>query len=432
LKETSTCQSAHFIWKFDQPKFGHLLIPSMEHYTRLCAKLRAKSQGNCVDHSALLLEDSTLARFADSLWRSSLPVPSLSLNLSLVGRSRRNGAWMPDGLDRLLQFIQTNTALVDVRLVGGLEAGNTTLLHSTVVVHFLDAIENNPSIQRLSLYNLDLEAESFARLIRRSRTIQHLSITHCTLYKRNGPKDEKIRTPKMLASFGVNKSITSLRLVDLNETLLLSILEQLKSHALLQKLDTTCGSALVANAIGQLIRGGNKSAPPMLHHLTLRNSSLVGLETMVRHWTVESPVHRLDVVQCSMDAVAISLFRTLFRSPKHRIQHISFCDVLLEEDARWEELFQGLLQSSPSLHQLTMHRVTLRDSDYRALKELLRCNKNLTQVNLDRTILAIMASDTQESRQDNSPPSTRQCNHFIYSRETGTLSPGFAGTIATI
>jgi hypothetical protein len=342
---------------------------------------------------------------------------------------------MPDGLDRLLQFVQTNPALIDIRLVGGPEAssGSTTLLHSTVVVHFLEAIENNPSIQRLSLYNLDLEAEAFARLIRRSRTIQHLSITHCTLDRRNGSKVEKIPAQRMLASFGLNKSITSLRLVDLNESLLLSILEQLKSHTLVQKLDTTCGSALVANAIGQLIRGGGKTAPPALHHLILRNSSLTGLEAMVRQWTVESPVERLDIVHCTMDAVALSLVRTLFRSPKHKIQHISFCDVLLEEDARWEELFQGLLRSSPNLRQLTMHRVKLLDSDFRALKELLRCNKNLTQVNLDRTILATMANDNQESRQDNATSlPTHQCNHFIYSRKSGTLSPGFTGTIATI
>jgi hypothetical protein len=77
-----------------------------------------------------------------------------------------------------------------------------------------------------------------------------------------------------------------------------------------------------------------------------------------------------------------------------------------------------------------MHRVTLLDCDYRALMELLRSNKNLTQVHLDRKILAIMANESDPDT-PNSPESC-QCNHFIYSRETGTLSPGFSGTIATI
>jgi hypothetical protein len=413
------------------------LTMGIEQYMRLCEKLRAKSQGNTaeLDHSALHLDDANISRFADSLLNSSFPVPALSLNLSQIGKSRRNGgnSWMPDGLDRLVHYIRNSPSLLDIRLAGSESCSAPTLFHA-VVTHFLEAIENNPSIQRLTLYNVDLEAETFARLVRRSKTLQHLSITRCSLYKRtiHRPNDEKIPscTHKMAASFGLNKSITSLRMLDIEECFLLPILEQLKSHRHIQKLDLTCNSTAVATAIGQLVSGG-KLAPPFLNHLILRDSSLLGFESLVRHLTNgSSPVQRLDVIHCAIDAVSASLLRTLFRCRKHSIQHVSFCDVTMDDDSNWEEIFQGLHGSS-TISRLTIHRVAFQERDYRSLMQLLQNNQNLTQVNLDRKILATMGNHC--SKNDMSKSSDAQpCINFTFSRVTGALSPGFTGTCTTV
>lgn len=415
----------------------------IEGYTRLCEKLRAKSQGVMteLDHSALLLDDGNISRFADMLWTSHQPVPVLSLNLSRIGMSnRRKGAatgntWLPDGLDRLLQYIRTSPYLVDIRLSGSESDTKPTTQHF-VVTHFIEAIENNPSIRRLGLFNIGLEAETLACHVRRTKTLQHLSIVRCSLYKRtmSGQCDEKISlcTQKMAASFVLNKSIISLRLVDLDENIMISILEQLKVHGSLQKLDVSCTTARIASTIGQLT-SGEAIISTKLNHLIIRDSALQGFESVVRCLTYgKSQILRLDVVNCSIDAVSASLFRMLFRSTKLNLQHVSFCDVLLSDDTVLEEVFDGLI-CNKTIHRLTLHRVALQGRDYQALNHLLQTDKSLTEVNLDRTILAHLESQRRRSNSDIEPlTEAQQCGDYLFSRESGKLRRAMGGTIATI
>lgn len=415
----------------------------IEHYSKLCEKLRAKSHGVMaeLDHSALLLDDGNISRFADKLWNSNQAVPVLSLNLSRIGTSnRRKGtasesSWLPDGLDRLLHYIRTSPYLVDVRLSGSDCGAKPSVLHA-VVTHFLEAIENNPSIRRLGLFNVGLEVESLARHVRRTKTLQHLSIVRCTLYKRTmiGQRDETVSlcTKKMAASFALNKSIISLRLVDLDENIMTSILEQLKVHGTLQKLDVSCTTAQITSMVGQLTNGGS-NVISTLNHLILRDSALQGFESMVRCLTFgKSQVQRLDVVNCSIDTVSASLFRTLFRSTKHNIQHISFCDVLLSDDTVLEEMFDGLSQNK-TIHQLTLHRVALQDRDYQALHHLLQNDKSLNHVNLDRTILAYLDSQRKQSKSDiQLLAEPQQCGDYLFSRDSGELSRAMGGTLTTL
>jgi hypothetical protein len=402
----------------------------IEHYAKLCEKLRAKSQGDTaeLDHSALYLDDCNISRFVDSLFHSLHPIPTLSLNLSRIGTSRRNGgsSWMPDGLDRLVQYIRISPSLVDVRLAGSEYCAAPTLLHS-IVTHFLEAIENNPSIQRLALHIVSLEEETFARLIRRSRTLRHLSISKCSLHRRsvNFQRDDKIPSchQKLAASFGLNKSIASLRFVEIGDDCLLPILEQLKSHRQIQKLDVSCDSATVANAIGQLVSGGAMT-PPLLYHLVLRDSSLQGLESIVRHINHgSSTVQRLDVIHCSIDAVSASLFRTLFRCQKHAIQHVNFCDLILDDDTHLEEIFQGLNGSS-TIRRLTLHRVPFQNRDLEALKQLLATNKTLTHVNLDQKTLATIENDISANQKPMKSPETKACVRFTFSTAPTTCTIG--------
>ena len=415
----------------------------IEHYSNLCQKLRAKSHGVMAesDHSALLLDDGNISHFADKLWNTNLPVPALSLNLSRIGTShRRKGVasgstWLPVGLDRLVHYIRTSPYLVDVRLSGSGCDAKPTILHA-VVTHFIEAIENNPSIRRLGLFNVGLEAESLARHVRRTKTLQHLSIVRCTLYKRtlNGQYDGKnsFCTQKMAASFALNKSIVSLRLVDLDETITISILEQLKVHGSLQKLDVSCKTAQIISMVGQLTHGKSNSISN-LNHLILRDSALQGFESIVRCLTFgKSLVQRLDVVNCSIDTVSASLFRTLFRSTKHTLQHISFCDVLLSDDTALEEMFDGLI-CSKTIHQLTLHRVALQERDYQALHHLLQTDKSLTHVNLDRTILAHLERQRKQSSSDiQLLTELQQCDDYLFSRESGKLSRAMGGTLTTV
>lgn len=426
-------------------KSVHSVTMGIEHYTKLCDKLRAKSHGVMaeLDHSALVLEDGNISRFADALWNSHQPVPVLSLNLSRIGTSkRRNGAasgstWLPDGLDRLMHYIRTSPHLVDVRLSGSEydTATRPTILY-TVVTHFIEAIENNPSIRRLGLFHVGLEAESLARHVRRTRTLLHLSLVRCSLYKRavNGQCDEKLSvcSQKMAASFALNKSITSLRLIDLDENITVSILEQLKVHTSLQKLDLSCNSPAITSMVGQLTIG-TTAVSSHLNHLILRDSDLQGFESIVRFLTCgKSCLHRLDVVNCSIDTVSASLFRTLFRSTKHILRHVSFCGILLIDDTSLEELFDGILYSK-TINQLTLHRVALQDHDYQALNHLLQTNKYLTQVNLDRTILAHLKSQRKRSNSDMQiPTEPQQCGDYLFSRESGKLSHFMGGTLTTV
>jgi hypothetical protein len=430
-----------------------VLISTMgvEHYVKLCDKLRAKSIGVMaeLDHSALLLDDNNILRFADALWQSPHQVTSLSLNVSLIGvSSRRKGGtgrdggctWLPHGLDRLVHFIRTNPTIIDVRLSGSESSQSCKpSIQNSVITHFIEAIENNPSIQRLSLYNVCVETELISRLVRRSKTIQHMSIVRCSFLKycdigRNVQSDENVPivTQKMAASFALNKSITSLRLIGLDENLILSILEQLQSHSCLQKLDVSCNTSAITSAVGQLI-SGKKVTLPKINHLIVRDSSLQGWESIVRSITFGmSPIQRFDVVNCSIDAVSASLFRTLFRCTKHTIHHVSFCDILLDDDTNLEEMFQGLMCNQTITH-LTLHRVTLQDRDYHALTHLLQNNKNLTNVNLDRKILATMERQQRKSTSNIQVRTESQnCSDFIFSRESGKLRPFSNGTMTTV
>ena len=419
----------------------------IERYTTLCEKLRAKSQGVMaeLDHSALLLDDGNISRFADTLWKSDQPVPVLSLNLSRIGTTnRRKGAvattgstWLPDGLDRLIQYIRTSPYLVDVRLSGS-ESDTKPSIQHLVVKHFIEAIENNPSIRRLGLFNIGLETETLACYVRRTKTLQHLSIVRCSLYKRTmkGQCDEKISlyTQKMAASFALNKSIISLRLVDLCENIMISILEQLKAHPTVQKLDVSCTTARIASLVGQLT-SGETILPSKLNHLILRDSALQGFESVVRCLTQygKSQIQRLDIVNCSIDAVSASLFRTLFRSTKLNLQHISFCDVILSDDTVLEEVFDGLLYNK-TIHQLTMHRVALQSRDYQALNHLLQSDQFLTDVHLDRTILAHLENQRTRNSSDIQlrTEAQQQCIDYLFNRESGNLSRAMGGTIATV
>ena len=416
----------------------------IEHYTKLCERLRAKSHGVMaeLDHSALLLDDSNISLFADKLWSCDQPVPVLSLNVSRIGSSnRRNGAasgstWLPDGMDRLVHYIRTSPHLDDIRLSGS-ECGAQPTILNTVVTHFIEAIENNPSIRRLGLFNLGVEAESLARHVRRTKTLQHLSIVRCSLYKRtmNGQCDDKISlcTQKMAASFALNKSILSLRLVDLEENIMISILEQLKVHGSLQKLDVSCNTAHITSLVGQLTNLDINATPSKLNHLILRDSALQGFESIVRCLTYgKSQVQRLDIMNCSIDTVTASLFRTLFRSTKHNLLHISFCDVFLSDDAVLEEMFDGLLFSK-TITRLILHHVSLQPRDYQALHHLLETHQNLSDVRLDQTIITHMQSQLHRSNSDRQLlTEPLQCGGYVLSGESGKLSRGMGGTLTTV
>jgi hypothetical protein len=147
-----------------------------------------------------------------------------------------------------------------------------------------------------------------------------------------------------------------------------------------------------------------------------------------------SPVQRLDFVNCSIDTVSASLLRTLFRSSKHQLQHISFCDVLMSDDTVLEEMFDGLI-CNKTIHQLTLHRVALQERDYQALHHLLQTDISLTHVNLDRTILAYL--ERQRIRNTNNDvqlhTEPQQCGDYLFYRESGILSRVMGGgTVTTV
>jgi hypothetical protein len=421
----------------------------IEQYMKLCEKLRAKSEGvtAALDHSALVLDDSILPSFAYALSNSNQPVPALSLNISRIGTSGKRNATasstasntcLPHGLNPLLHYIRASPCLLDVRLSGS-ECCARPVQLQTIVKLFIAAIEENPFIKRLGLYNLSLDAGLIAPFIRRSKSLQHLSLVCCHFFDRttNGRSGELIsrRADNMSASFALNKSITSLRLVDLDENITISILEQLKMHRMIEKLDVSCDTLNVASMIGQLA-GRDKNKESKLSHMVLRDSSLQGFDNIVRSLTCElSPIQRLDIVNCSIDAVSAALFRTLFRCTKHKLQHVTFYDARLNDETVFEEILDGLI-CSKTIYRLTLQHITLQQRDYQALLRLLHTNKTLTDVCLDRTVLAYVESQRRRIG-DIQPIAVQQQQHHQYKDSASSIQSderilAWGGTLTTV
>jgi hypothetical protein len=182
-------------------------------------------------------------------------------------------------------------------------------------------------------------------------------------------------------AIGTNEYIRKLSLLQLEESLLLSILRQVKlrSPGSLKVLDVSYGSLLAAEAIGDVVR----MIKPM--HLILRDSAVLHMETMVREWTRVSSLRRLDLIGCDLDAIAASVLRAYLRTPNMKLQQLCFSDMELDE-GNLEEILGGVRQCA-SLKRLKLHLVQLQPGDVNALKDLIRYNKYLTNIDLDRSIL---------------------------------------------
>lgn len=355
-----------------------------------------------LDPSGLLLDRANTPRFANALRQSKHPVPTLSLNISQLTSTKA------EGLDQLLHFVQTSVSLLDVQLAGS-DVGSSCVSGCAVPARFLQAIAKNPKIQQLSLYNMRLDAETFSRLVVQTQTLTHLTLANCTIVTDtvngiNFTDQSNSCIDKVVSSFGRNKSIESLRLVSLEKKLLVLILEQLKSHSQLKELDVSYGCVAAAQAIGQVV---SSLHTPFLERLVLRDSPLFSFEHVVRSLIIKgnnntSPcsLKRLDIVNCDIDSVSASLLRTLYRSKAQSIQRISFCNIDLEDDSHWEEIFQGI-SGSVTLRHLLLHRVNLQDRDLQALTKLLQTHPSLRRVDLDGKILFALAAHDKSPKGSN-------------------------------
>jgi hypothetical protein len=315
------------------------------------------------DHLVVPLNEKNVARFADSLWKSERDIELLKLDISSLHSTTAS-----KGLDRVLRFVNSSTSLREVDVIG---SGTRSCL-GLVAKRFLQAMALNQGIQRVTLQNLHLDGGILLGLI--SRPLKHLGLINCSI-------PESVQEAVSVA-IGTNEYIRNLTLLRLEESLLVSILRQIKLRppGSLKVLDVSFGSLLTAEAIGDVVR----VTQPM--HLILRDSALLHLETMVREWTRVTSLRRLDVIGCDLDAIAASVLRAYLRTPIIQLQQLCLSDMELDE-GNLEEILGGVRQCA-SLKRLKLHLVHLQTGDVIALKDLIRNNKYLTNIDLDRSILS--------------------------------------------
>lgn len=379
----------------------------MDQFTNLCENLRAKSRSTD-SMDSLHLDDDNIAGIAEALHRNKHGVEFLSLNISLVTTQQASG------LERLLRFVQASTSLQDFRLLG---SDNRAL--RSVVKRFLQAIHKNEHLERLSLHNVGLEADSFARLVRHSQRLTHLCLAGCSV---TDGKNNPHYMAKIGDAFNVNRSIETLRLVALEESFLNTILGSIKSRRQLRRLDVAYGSVASAEAIGEVV---GSTLTPVLKTIVLRDSSLLSLESIVRSMTSNNKIAKFEIHNCDLDSVSAALLRALFRSKQHSIEEVSLCDLDVEDESNLEDVFDGLGRGSTVSH-LRIHHVDLQKEGLSALVRMLMSNKRLSHVNLDRKILSAIAHDknTNSSTEFANKSTTRYASDdastkLVFSRRTG-------------
>ena len=404
--------------------------PTKEKLTGLCGKLRAKKARTTDDlvmeSDTLHLEDDNVASISDSLYKRSDRVQMLSLNISqLTGQ-------VP-GLESLLKYIETpNNDLREVRLLGS-DRNNRSSSFPLLVKRFLVAIQRRRNLERLTLHQVGLHADSFAMLVRHSPALSHLSLLGCFIVDCGKPQ----YLDQIVDAFACNCSIISLQLVELDEDFLNSILSSVKSHAhQLRKLNVSYGSVASADAIGEVL---GSSLIPTLRHLVLRDSSLVHLEPIVRNL---GRIQKLEIRNCDLDSVSAALLRSLFRRPgatSHStcttrtaiIEDISFYDLNIEDESNLEDIFDGIALSS-TVKRLRIHHAFCEQTMVRpgpsttdALLKMLKTNQQLEALSLDRKLLVAIGwtSNNVGGHCDAGPVTatgTNASSKLFYSRRTGT------------
>ena len=401
---------------------------TVEKFTGLCETRRAQARNaniSTLDHETIHLDDANVASLVNALCKNTYRGQMLSLNISqLTGHV--------SGLDRLFKFIENSSSnsIREVRLFGSDSNYQSSALHS-LVKRFLVAIQKRNNLERLTLHQLGLDADSFYRLVRQSHTLTHLNLRACYISEESPHNLEKVGE-----AFSCHRSLISLRLVELREDLLNAILLPLKAHApQLRKLDVSYGSAASAEAIGEVL---GSSQTPALRHLVLRNSSLIHLESIVRNM---GTIQKLEIRNCDLDSVSAALLRSLFcrscvksrtasTTIKVNIEEVSLYDLDIDDETNLVDILDGLARST-TIKRLRMHHVGSdrmrlpRSATVDALLKMLKANQHLQEVNLDRNLLADLGwiSDEADTTCSADPaPSTNALVKLVFSRRTGTTA----------
>jgi hypothetical protein len=334
----------------------------------------ARTLGKPFAAVSAVLNDSNVAAFAERIAQQRPRI--VSINISLLTNHT-------NGLEALLRLVQCHPELTDIRLFGSDQTQTTTAL-SSVVKRFVQAIDKNPNIERLALYNVQFDAEDIAKLLRATTTLSHLSLTSCHL---SGSKEDFSTSVKALQqAFRENTSIERLNLILLEDRLLVPLLETMLNHTALRALDVSYGTTAAAAAVAQIIASPKT---PFLRHVIVRNSSLLTFEPIIRSLRNNRNVRKLELVKCDIDAVSAGLLKTLFRSPKQQIESLNLVDLDLEEDTNLEDILSGLAHSQNTLRDLTIQGVNIGDQDLRALAMFMCAQDESSQlrVDLDRDVI---------------------------------------------
>lgn len=326
--------------------------------------MNVKPKGNSF---TAVLNDSNVASTADRMAHHQRP-SIITLNISLLTNHTK-------GLETLLHFVQSSPTLTDVRLAGADPAATTSAL-ITVVKRFILAIDKNPNIERLALYDVRFEAEALAKLLRTTSTLTHLSLTSCFLSKH----DDFLSSVRTLQqAFRENSSLERLNLVYLEDRLLVPLLETMYNHTSLRVLDVSYASVSAASAMAQIIASPKAV---FLEHVLIRNSSLLAFEPIVRSLRSNKSVRTLELVKCDIDAVSAALLKTLFRSSRQNIESLKLVDLDLEEDTNLEDILSGLAHCQ-ALRTLQMHGLNIREQDLRALAMFVSAQDETSMVHVD-------------------------------------------------
>jgi hypothetical protein len=345
-------------------------------FNKFCERrLRSNTTAKLKQYAiSAVLNDSNVAAFAERVAQQRPRI--VSLNISLLTNHT-------NGLEALIRLVQSLPELTDIRLAGSDQTQTTTALTS-VVKRFVQAIDTNPNIERLALYNVRLDAEAMVKLVRSSSTLSHLSLTSC--YLSAGSKEEFVTSVKALQqAFRENTSIERLNLLLLEDRLLVPLLETMHDHTKLRELDVSYGTLAAAAAVAEIIASPKT---PFLRHVIVRNSSLLSFEPIVRSLRNNRTIRNLELIKCDIDAVSAGLLKTLFRSPRQQIEFLSLVDLDLEEDTNLEDILSGLAHSQ-TLRDLTIQGLNIGNHDLRALAMFMSAQDKSSQirVDLDRDVI---------------------------------------------
>lgn len=283
-----------------------------------------------------------------------------------------------DGTTTLVPFLERSAKLHCIKLEGSLETADQQRLTAQVTNLLLDAVRKNNTLQTCKLTSTHFGSAVFKRLLQSD--LKNLVLVDCWRQATTQMREQ------MAKAFAENTALIDIALASLSNELLAAILESLKDHKSVQKLHL---GSLQGAATGQAVRELLDS-DTRLSELDLCGTEFnaENLQPVVGGLISSKTVHSFSISHCRLDASAVRVLKSLFRSSNDSLHHVN-----LSETISTATMLKDILDSFHRNTTVTLLDISSGGFDESAsvaaqhMKALLRRNRHLKRLDIDRNTL---------------------------------------------